>query len=87
MTWLGHNGRVELSNERSNPIRQDRSNRDEVSEWRPATRRQPHEDYIIRCGPDLSGSRDPTGLVGSGDPTYLVGSRDLTYPLGSGDPT
>ena len=44
MTWLGHNGRVELSNKRSNPIRQDRSNRDEVSEWRPATRRQPHED-------------------------------------------
>ena len=42
MTWLGHKGRVELSNERSNPIRQDRSNRDEVSEWRPATPRQPH---------------------------------------------
>ena len=79
MTWLGHNGRVELSNKRSNPIRQDRFNEDGVSEWRPATLRQPHEDYIIRSGSDLSGSRDPTHPFGSGDPTEqahsLVGTR------------
>ena len=43
MTWPGHKGRVGLSEERPHPIRQDRSNRDEVSEWRPATPRQPHE--------------------------------------------
>ena len=42
MTWPGHKGRVGLSEERPHPIRQDRSNRDEVSEWRPATQRQPH---------------------------------------------
>ena len=43
MTWPGHKGRVELSEERPNPIRQDRSNRDEISEWRPALPRQPRE--------------------------------------------
>ena len=76
MTWQGHKGRVGLSDERPNPIRQDRSNRDEVSEWRPATPRQPHRDHVTWIRGDLRIQRDQVGSV-----DYLRIQQDPYFPV------
>ena len=78
MTWQGHGGRVGLSEERPNPIRQDRSNRDEISEWRPALPRQPHESRDM----DLDGSQIQR-THGISDPTdnHTFLSRNKDYRI------